>query len=611
MSASGGCGCGGSSAVAVKGGCDCGGSCGGGCGCEVSTTGEGFVRPRFFGGMLLTEDDLQAAVDYTVAKRKLTNRHVIGAGVVCGLEVTCHPCDPAKVSVSPGYAIECCGNDILVSCAEEVDVIALVRDLRLRTGVDCGEPCDDNPRKEFYLYVRYAETPTAPVAPYASDDCATGECEFSRIREGYCFELRCDPPGDEPTILDALKACRPSDDESLRDDADKLVRAITLASTYSDAISAKTADSETLLTIPKKEDFDEQAGADVKLSDAVELIRRATRTLALDAAAARGTAPSPRINAPRRALLASRSKELAVRMADSKELEAQPPAERQRVERILRVAAEQPDLSGLNSVDRAMLSADGTTAAEAEREFLISARQVQQRVLRELGGRGQTTCDEYRTVSSLRFDSLTKDSQRDVSRVGEAYLRSIVACVCSAFNPPCPTCTDDAVALAKVTVDGCEVTHVCALERRWVLSPRALGYWFPVVETFRQGLEQMCCEPTRFTATVGPFDPLRYMSSAYDDAEATFRQALSADAPGKPVVQALRLELGMEVAAQPEPVPDPAAGTAAGAGGGTDPAAASEAAAARIGALESQLAELVARLDKLSSADAAKEGENT
>ena len=44
--------------------------------------------------MLLTEDDLQAVVDYTVAKRRLTNRHVFGPGVVCGLEVDCDPCDP-------------------------------------------------------------------------------------------------------------------------------------------------------------------------------------------------------------------------------------------------------------------------------------------------------------------------------------------------------------------------------------------------------------------------------------------------------------------------------------------------------------------------------------
>ena len=47
------------------------------------------------------------------------------AGVVCGLAVKPDPCDTRSVNVSPGYAIECCGNDILVSCPETVDIIDL------------------------------------------------------------------------------------------------------------------------------------------------------------------------------------------------------------------------------------------------------------------------------------------------------------------------------------------------------------------------------------------------------------------------------------------------------------------------------------------------------
>src|SRR5947207_7381521 len=198
------------------------GDCGCGCGGSATATmtelaGTGFVRPKFFGGMLLTEDDLQAAIDYMVAKRKLTNREIFGAGVVCGLGVKPDPCDPRSVTVSPGYAIECCGNDMLVSCPDTVDIIDLVRDLRRRTGVDCGEPCDDQPHDEYHLVVCYAETPAAPVAPYAPDDCATGECEFSRISEGYRFELRCDPIDPPETVIQAIAKCRKT--ESLKDSA--------------------------------------------------------------------------------------------------------------------------------------------------------------------------------------------------------------------------------------------------------------------------------------------------------------------------------------------------------------------------------------------------------
>ena len=46
-------------------------------------------------------------------------------------------------------------------------------------------------------------------------------------------------------------------------------------------------------------------------------------------------------------------------------------------------------------------------------------------------------------------------------------------------------------------MDGCDVVDVCELDRHWVLSPRALGYWIPVVDELRQLLERMCCGPRR------------------------------------------------------------------------------------------------------------------
>ena len=88
--------------------------------------GTSAVRPQFFSGMLLTEDDLQSITDYVVEKRRLTNRSVFGNGVVCGLDVSCDPCDVGSVVVGPGYALDCCGNDIGVSCPETLDVLALV-----------------------------------------------------------------------------------------------------------------------------------------------------------------------------------------------------------------------------------------------------------------------------------------------------------------------------------------------------------------------------------------------------------------------------------------------------------------------------------------------------
>ena len=79
-----GCGCGGSSSAPAK--CSCGG---GSCGqCQ----GQDLVRPNFFAGQLLTEEDLQSLNNYVVAKNRLHNRHLFGPGVVCGLDVNCEPC---------------------------------------------------------------------------------------------------------------------------------------------------------------------------------------------------------------------------------------------------------------------------------------------------------------------------------------------------------------------------------------------------------------------------------------------------------------------------------------------------------------------------------------
>src|SRR5262249_2479144 len=132
---SGSCGCG-NPATSVVAGCSCGGA---GCGICQSQI---FVRPRFFAGQLLTEDDLQQLGDYVVAKNRLHNRFLFGEGVVCGLEVTCHPCGDGQVIVHPGYALDCCGNDITLACPQPLDINAMVRELRRKLlGADCGDPC--------------------------------------------------------------------------------------------------------------------------------------------------------------------------------------------------------------------------------------------------------------------------------------------------------------------------------------------------------------------------------------------------------------------------------------------------------------------------------------
>lgn len=238
-----------------SGDCGCGGAGGAStsCGCNPGV----LVQPAFFAGQLLTDADLQALVNYVVTRQRMHNRFLVGSGVACGLAVTCPPCGGGKVVVQPGYAVDCCGNEIMVPCAVELDLNAMVRALKAgRHGQDCGDPCaapvqdvspqaragsavpvagtapatsaagiagaasssgastparddQDTPRgRRYCLYLRYCEEPTDVVAPYTQDDSCAVTCQPSRLREGFVFELRC--PADDPappSFVDRLEGC--------------------------------------------------------------------------------------------------------------------------------------------------------------------------------------------------------------------------------------------------------------------------------------------------------------------------------------------------------------------------------------------------------------------
>src|SRR5687768_10542088 len=88
---------------------------------------ECLCRPRFFAGQLLTDQDLNRLDGYIRKKNRLHNRYMHGWGVVCGLEATCHDCENL-VSVSSGYAVTPCGDDVILCEPAVVDVCALIRD---------------------------------------------------------------------------------------------------------------------------------------------------------------------------------------------------------------------------------------------------------------------------------------------------------------------------------------------------------------------------------------------------------------------------------------------------------------------------------------------------
>jgi hypothetical protein len=141
---------------------------------------ECLCRPNFFAGQLLTERELNGSQRYVIEKNKLHNRYLHGWGVVCGLVVHCDFCDPCEregvqsVSVTEGYALSPCGEDVVLCRDERVPVCELIDKCR-PAEPDCDDdrgrdPCTERP-EHWVLAVAYDERGTRGITPLRSPDC--------------------------------------------------------------------------------------------------------------------------------------------------------------------------------------------------------------------------------------------------------------------------------------------------------------------------------------------------------------------------------------------------------------------------------------------------------
>jgi hypothetical protein len=192
-------------------------------------------RPRYFCGQLLTDRDLDSAQRYVIEKNKLHNRYLVGSGVACGLAVHCDPCDGVVV-IEPGYAIDCCGNDILVCEPFRFDVLGYINACLRGEEPGCNgkirtrppTACDDRPR-EYCLTISYSEEQTRPVTALMSGaNCNTSRCEPSRTSEIFRFDLEERDPKEKQGlggIWGRLQACILEVWASLREYTQEIVAA--------------------------------------------------------------------------------------------------------------------------------------------------------------------------------------------------------------------------------------------------------------------------------------------------------------------------------------------------------------------------------------------------
>lgn len=507
-----------------------------GCGCGgAPATPAAFVRPRFFAGQLLTEDDLSLLVDYVSAKNRLHNRTLSGPGVVCGLTVSCDPCGGGTVAVHPGHALDCCGNDIVVSCTERVDVAALVRELRVSSlGVRCGDPCDDG-RRHLGLFVRYEESPVDPVAPFATEEpCPTPGCVPSRIQEGLRFLVKCDTTDDhrynpgtrllesigplarfEPVTvrsqrlglhLDPMLIASAASTQPVRFDPADAVR-------YTESLAWLRNNSEGVPPPPlarqmtehvralasavaRYDSYDEAGKAQLVKDHNLGDVSQARQALGAACEQLAGTDPAQVWPDE-----AHRSIGIAV-AAETRARVVHPDPEAPLEVRLL---AQGAPISNVLQVefrnDLAMI-----------REWLLG------RLDRGPGVADCTLRDDVRAVSipqplptpdpdpAQRLSIAELDQISDAAaKLTVAVQRFVIDAACATLNPPCTDCTDTDVLLAHLELDGCDVVRVCSATREQVLpGGSAYGEWLSKLAPLRHLAQQICCQPAPVHRTPNP-----------------------------------------------------------------------------------------------------------
>jgi hypothetical protein len=121
-------------------------------------------RTRYFIGQVIGVAELEQEQRYLREKARRHNRLLHGWGVVRGLEVQAGKPGTGEVTISPGYALDPRGQEIVVDTGVTVDLSGHA------------------PGKTLYVAVRHDERPERPVPT------PLGE-EYSRIRETFAVEV--------------------------------------------------------------------------------------------------------------------------------------------------------------------------------------------------------------------------------------------------------------------------------------------------------------------------------------------------------------------------------------------------------------------------------------
>ena len=144
------------------------------------------ARNAYFDGKMLVARDFTDEQDYERGHRQMHNALLHGTGTVCGLKVVAHPSEDCRrefAVLEPGYALDCCGREIVVPKRTLIPIKDLIdADPDLATALTGGA--------DLFIALRRCDEGAEPV-PQILPGCdgSNGPTHWSRIAESFAFTL--------------------------------------------------------------------------------------------------------------------------------------------------------------------------------------------------------------------------------------------------------------------------------------------------------------------------------------------------------------------------------------------------------------------------------------
>ena len=240
------------------------------------------TRNHYFRGKQLTPDSYFAEQNYSIERRRLINRAVLGHGVVYGFALAMRDSDgaipPGELQVGAGVAFDIAGRELIQACSTRLSLEHLLVLDEHHRPLGTDHKLDDRfqqmkppPSNDdcWLLSAHYAERKIGPVT--IPDPCRCERQEWDQICETVVYSIeriKCEECCAERTC--ELHCCCPPDGSCCADDPRRKAiddKREELLRTYNEELAAKEHTRSQLIELEQRyaREFDDLAEAEVQI----------------------------------------------------------------------------------------------------------------------------------------------------------------------------------------------------------------------------------------------------------------------------------------------------------------------------------------------------------